>query len=62
MANSDFEIIENNYESQEKYGFCYGAEDYVITKDDLQALLDGKCLAATVNGGEYSIFISMSEG
>ena len=58
----EFTIIENTYEAAKEYGFNYGADDYIITKEDIQALLDGKALAAEVNGGEYSIFIALEEG
>lgn len=57
-----FTIIENTHEAAKEFGFNYGADSYTITKEDIQALLDGKALAAEVNGGEYSIFIALEEG
>lgn len=56
---SDFEIIENTFEAKNEFGFCYGAETFTITKDDIRALLEGKMLATTINCDEYSIFIKL---
>lgn len=58
---SDFEIIENTFEAKNEFGFCYGAETYAITNDDIKALLEGKMLATTINGDEYSMFIRLEE-
>ena len=57
---SDFEVIENSMKAQNKFGHCYGSETYIITKEDIQALLEGKQLAATIND-EYSLFIILDE-
>ena len=57
---SNFEIIENTYNAQDEYGHCYGSETYNISKEDIEALLNGKQLATTINCGEYSIFIKLS--
>ena len=56
---SDFVVIENSIKGMNEYGHCYGSEVYKITKDDIQALLDGKMLASTINCNEYSIFVTM---
>lgn len=56
-----FEIIENTYEAKAKFGFNYGAETYFITKEDIEALLNGKALATDINYGEYSLFIELKE-
>lgn len=58
---SNFEIIENTFEAQNEFGFCYGAETFTITKDDIKALLEGKMLATTINCDEYSIFIRLEK-
>ena len=57
MFTNGIKIIDNNYERKRttfkdsQCGYC----DYVkITKEQIQALLDGKCLA--FNDGEDSIF------
>jgi hypothetical protein len=57
----DFKIIENTFEAQEEFGFCYGAETFTITKDDIKALLEGKMLATTINCDEYSLFIELKK-
>lgn len=56
-----FEIIENTDEAQDKFGHCYGSGQYIITKEHVEALLNNKQLATTINGGEYSIFIKYME-
>ena len=56
-----FEIIENTYEAKEKFGFNYGAETHFITKEDIEALLNGKALATDISGGEYSLFIELEK-
>lgn len=58
----NFEIIENTFEAQNEFGFCYGAGTFTITKDDIEALLEGKMLATTINCDEYSIFIELEKG
>lgn len=58
---SDFEIIENSREAQNEFGHCYGSETHTISKEDIQALLDGKQLATTINCSEYSIFIVLDD-
>ena len=58
---SDFAIIENTREAQDEYGHNYGSDIYVMSKNDIQALLDGKQLACEINGNEYSLFIVLDE-
>jgi hypothetical protein len=53
------EIIENTREAQEQYGYLWGANDVVINKEQLEALLNGKCLAT--NDGEYVTFIMLEQ-
>ena len=59
--NGDFTIIENTKEAQDEYGHNYGSDTYYISKEDIQALLDGKQLACNINGNEYSLFIVLKE-
>lgn len=53
-----FEIIEDTQDAQNEFGHCYGSQTYRITKRQIEALLEGKQLATTINAGEYSIFIT----
>lgn len=55
-----FKIIENSEEAEKDFGINYGCEYYSITKKQIEALLQGKQLAATINGDEYSIFITLN--
>jgi hypothetical protein len=57
----NFTVIENTDESMDKFGHCYGSDIFKVNKKDIQALLDGKVLAATVNFNEYSIFVKLKE-
>ena len=57
--NSDFTIIENTPKARNEYGHRYGSEEFVITKEDIEALLNGKELACDVNCGEYALFIKL---
>ena len=59
---SDFTVIDNNEKSEREFGYCYGAETFEVSRDDIQALLDGKELATTINCDEYSIFIRLAKG
>lgn len=40
MAKSSFTIIEGRDRAQNEFGHCYGSETYIITKKDIQALLE----------------------
>lgn len=56
---NNFEIIENTDKARIKFEeHFYGSDRYFITKGDLKALLEGKCLASEING-EYAIFIEL---
>ena len=59
--NGDFTIIENTKEAQDEYGHNYGSDTYYISKEDIQALLNGKQLACDINENEYSLFIVLKE-
>ena len=52
-------IIDKTEEAKNNEGWLYGGETYVINKEELNALLQGKCLATHINGGEYRIFIEL---
>ena len=52
----DFEIIENTDKARDQFEkHLYGSGNYVLTKDNLKALAEGKCLATEINN-EYAIF------
>ena len=56
---NSFEIIENTDKARDEFEkHLYGSGNYVLTKDDLKALSEGKCLATDING-EYAIFIEL---
>lgn len=54
---SDFKIVKKNA----KVDPCYGLEEFLITKEDIAALLLGKKLYTTINDDEYAITIQMVE-
>lgn len=58
---SDFSIIENTDEARAQYGYAYGADFFVISKEDIEALNNGKCLAVDINAGEYVAFITLEK-
>lgn len=49
------QIIENTKEAKAVFGYGHGWDEYVLTRGDIGALLEGKCLA--INDGEYTTFI-----
>lgn len=51
-------IIENNDKAQDPYVSPYGNHMVVLTREQIQALIDGKCIADE-EYGEYGLFISM---
>ena len=51
--NSDFEIYNENEDTNP----CYGMEKFFMSDNDLKALLNGKKLYALINDGEYAIEI-----
>lgn len=57
---SDFSVIDNNLEAMKDFGLQYGYEVFKITKNDIQALLDGKMLAGDYDS-EYSIFVRLED-
>lgn len=56
---SEFEIIENTDKARDEFEeHLYGSQRYYLTKEDLTALSEGKCLATEINN-EYAIFIEL---
>lgn len=54
------EIIENTKEAKDDYAkLGWGHEDLILTKEHIQALLDGKTLA--FNDGEYTHTLTLKE-
>lgn len=56
---SDFTVINDDIISMENFGYNHRAEVYGISKNDIQALLNGKMLATNINAEEHSIFIRL---
>lgn len=56
----EYKIIENTDKARDKFGWNYGGEILEVTKEDLEQIINGKCLAAEVNGGEYTEFIVLA--
>ena len=54
-------IINKTLEAKNEAGWLYGGETYVINKEELEALKQGKCLCTNINSGEYRIFIELEE-
>lgn len=57
----DFSIIENTSEARARYGYAYGADYLIVSKEDIEALNNGKCLACDINAGEYVAFITLEK-
>lgn len=58
---TEIDMIDNSLEGREKFGIAYGAEDFCISKKQVEELLNGKTIAVDVNCGEYSVFISLDD-
>ena len=56
----EFNIIENTDEARDEEGWLYGGAIYGISKEDLKALQEGKCLSSEIND-EYRIFIILEK-
>lgn len=52
-----FTIIDNTKDAMDKFARDKGNTEIVITPEDIDALIEGKCLAFF--DGEYSHFITM---
>lgn len=53
-------IIENTDQARDQFGHMYGSGNTYLSREDIQALLDGKCVA--FHDGEYSHFLTLKEG
>lgn len=47
------------YNKNDEVDPCYGLEELYLTKNDIEALKEGKMLYTTINDGEYAITIEM---
>ena len=55
----DYDIIENTDKARDEFEkHLYGSQRYFLTREDLKALSEGKCLATEINN-EYAIFIEL---
>lgn len=54
-ADNDIDIIDDTDEARKAFGYHYGCELQDISKEQLDALLNGKCLAYF--DGEYAHFL-----
>lgn len=56
---SEFKVIENTDKARDEFEkHLYSSDRYFLTRDDLKALSEGKCLATDIND-EYAIFIEL---
>ena len=49
------QIIENTEQAQKEYGYMWGADTFYLTREMIEALLNGKYVAG--DNGEYVTFI-----
>ena len=49
------QIIENTEQAQKEYGYMWGEDTFYLTREMIEALLNGKCVAG--DNGEYVTFI-----
>ena len=54
---NNIKIIENTDQDKEEYGYMWGADTFILTKEMIEALLSGKCIAG--DNGEYVTYIEM---
>ena len=54
---SDFEV----YSKRKKVDPCYGLDEFSISKEDIEALLNGGKLYTQVNDGEYAVTIILED-
>ena len=57
MKEKDFEILDKNIKDEE-INWMWGGMKYKITKEDIEALLDGKRIYAVIND-EYAFTIEL---
>lgn len=54
---NNVQIIENTNEAKDEYGYMWGSDTFILTKEMIEALQNGKCIAG--DNGEYVTFIEM---
>lgn len=54
-----FKVIENTEAARDAFGRFWDDQELKITEEDIEALKEGKALAATVRREEYAIFITL---
>lgn len=52
-------IIENTDQAKDDYGWLWGADTFYLTREMIDALLNGKCVAG--DNGEYVTYIEMEK-
>lgn len=56
--NDDIKIINDLDKSFKEVSHdCFGSDWYELTKEELEALMNGKVLLIKENGGEYQMFL-----
>ena len=56
-----FKIIENTEKAKDAEDNLYGVFDLTINKEELDALLAGKCLSTDINSEEYRLFLELEK-
>lgn len=51
------EMIDDTEEARDKYGYLWGCSEHIITRSQVEELLNGKVMA--MNNGEYVTFVRM---
>lgn len=54
---NNVKIIENTDKAKDEYGYMWGSDTLYLTREMIEALLNGKCIAG--DNGEYVTFIEM---
>ena len=57
--NKDFEILDKDIKD-EKINWLWGGQEYIITKEDIKALLNGQKIYGTIND-EYAFTIELEK-
>lgn len=50
-------IIDNTEQSKKEYGYMWGADTFYLTREMIEALLNGKCIVG--DNGEYVTSIEL---
>ena len=51
------EMIDDTEEARDEYGHLFGSSEHIITRSQVEELLNGKVMA--MNDGEYVTFVRM---